>query len=82
MLPPASPRPEGKQAPAHRALRPVQRFDQRDGGAPCNGDAPVTTNSAAVDADLPAEPAVAMATRAEGWRHANPFLTTLPARWR
>ncbi|NWK95317.1 biotin carboxylase [Sphingobium lactosutens] len=42
----------------YRALRPVRRFDQKDGVAPYNGDVAVTANSAAIGADELASPAV------------------------
>lgn len=42
----------------YRALRPVRRFDQKDGVAPYNGDVAVTANSVAIDAEELASPAV------------------------
>ncbi len=48
VMPPRSPRPFGKRGDALWALRPVRRFDQRNGVAPYNGDVPVTRNSAAI----------------------------------
>lgn len=62
VMPPASPHPDGHVAHAqgagHWALRPVTRFNQKDGVAPYNGDVPVTENSAAIDADRMADPLV------------------------
>ena len=58
VMPPASPRPDGDVGPTHWALRPVRRFDQRDGVAPYNGDVPVTANSAAIDAERLVDPDV------------------------
>ena len=58
MLLPASPRPDGSQAPTHWALPPVYRFDQRDGVAPYNGDVPVTANSIAIAPDRLLDPAI------------------------
>lgn len=59
ILPVASPRPDGGRGARPWALRPVRRFDQRNGVAPYNGDVPVTANSAAIDAARLEEPAVA-----------------------
>jgi hypothetical protein len=59
ILPPSAPRPDGSAASTHWALRPVYRFDQRDGVAPYNGDVPVTANSAAIDAERLNDPEVA-----------------------
>ncbi len=58
VMPPASPRPDGVRADRHWALRPVRRFDQRDGVAPYNGDVSVTANSAAIDRARLDDPAV------------------------
>ncbi|WP_311269132.1 biotin carboxylase [Sphingobium sp. WCS2017Hpa-17] len=43
---------------AYRALRPVRRFNQKDGVAPYNGDVAVTANSVAIEAAELASPAV------------------------
>ena len=43
---------------AYRALRPVRRFNQKDGVAPYNGDVAVTANSVAIGVDELASPAV------------------------
>ena len=51
VMPPTSPRPDGTVRPGHWALRPVHRFDQKDGVAPYNGDVPVAANSAAFPAE-------------------------------
>lgn len=59
VMPPASIRPDGGRSDRHWALRPVLRFDQRDGVAPYNGDVPVTANSAPLDAVRLDDPAVA-----------------------
>jgi D-alanine-D-alanine ligase-like ATP-grasp enzyme len=64
VMPPASPRPDGAISPTHWALRPVLRFDQRDGVAPYNGDVAVTANSAAVPQDRVSEPALTAMTDA------------------
>jgi biotin carboxylase len=58
VMPPASPTPVGLLSPAHWCLRPVRRFDQREGVAPYNGDVAVTANSAAINAERLAEPEV------------------------
>ena len=58
IMPPASPRPDGTRSDTHWALRPVYRFDQRNGVAPYNGDVPVTANSAAIDCDRLRDPAI------------------------
>ncbi|MFC3440717.1 biotin carboxylase [Sphingobium rhizovicinum] len=42
----------------YRALRPVRRFNQKDGVAPYNGDVAVTANSVAIDEGELAAPAV------------------------
>lgn len=42
----------------YRALRPIRRFDQKDGVAPYNGDVAVTANSVAIDVEELASPAV------------------------
>ncbi|HUD93096.1 biotin carboxylase [Sphingobium sp.] len=42
----------------HRALRPVRRFDQKDGVAPYNGDVAVTANSVAISEHELASPTV------------------------
>jgi D-alanine-D-alanine ligase-like ATP-grasp enzyme len=49
VMPPASPTVTGDMSPAHWALRPVRRFNQKDGVAPYNGDVAVTANSVAID---------------------------------
>jgi len=59
ILPAACPRPDGTHGARPFALRPVRRFDQRDGVAPYNGDVPVTANSAPIDAGRMGDPAVA-----------------------
>ncbi|MGV3579069.1 hypothetical protein [Brevundimonas sp.] len=64
VLPPASPRPDGTISDRHWALRPVLRFDQKDGVAPYNGDVPVTANSAAVELSRMSEPAMIAMTEA------------------
>ncbi len=58
IMPPASPRPDGSQARTHWALRPVYRFDQRDGVAPYNGDVPVTANSVAISPERLRNPSI------------------------
>lgn len=58
VMPPAAPRPSGQAGNTHWALRPVRRFDQKDGVAPYNGDVAVTANSVAIDAAELATPAV------------------------
>lgn len=58
VMPPASPRPDGTAGPEHWALRPVRRFDQRDGVAPYNGDVPVTANSVAMEEGRLSDPDV------------------------
>jgi D-alanine-D-alanine ligase-like ATP-grasp enzyme len=58
VMPPASPLPSGASSTTHWPLRPVRRFDQRDGIAPYNGDVAVTMNSAAIDTSELASPAV------------------------
>ena len=61
VMPPRSPLPSGERGDAHWALRPVRRFDQRNGVAPYNGDVPVTQNSAAIGTErLAEEPVRAM----------------------
>lgn len=42
----------------YRALRPVRRFNQKDGVAPYNGDVAVTANSVAIDEEELAKPVV------------------------
>ncbi len=59
VMPPGSPRPSGTIGGVHWALRPVRRFDQRDGVAPYNGDVAVTQNSAALTEAQMGDPAVA-----------------------
>lgn len=59
VLPPTAPRPDGTFGGMHWALRPVRRFDQRNGVAPYNGDVPVAANSVAIEESRLAEPAVA-----------------------
>ena len=58
VMPPASPRPDGSHVQSHWALRPVHRFDQRNGVAPYNGDVLVTANSAAIDEERLREPTI------------------------
>ena len=58
VMPPRAPHPDGHVGLRHWALRPVRRFDQRDGVAPYNGDVAVTENSAAMTAEQLATPAV------------------------
>ncbi|MBJ6122199.1 biotin carboxylase [Sphingomonas mollis] len=58
VMPPAAPRPDGTHGSHHWALRPVIRFDQRDGVAPYNGDVPVSANSVALAAGRLREPSV------------------------
>ncbi|BBF69168.1 D-alanine--D-alanine ligase family protein [Sphingomonas bisphenolicum] len=58
LMPPASPLPSGAVRAAHWPLRPVRRFDQKDGIAPYNGDVAVTANSVAIDVEELATPAV------------------------
>ena len=58
VMPPAAPRPDGSRGSRHWALRPVIRFDQRDGVAPYNGDVPVSANSIALAAERLREPAI------------------------
>lgn len=58
VMPPASPTVGGGTSPRHWALRPVLRFDQKDGVAPYNGDVAVTANSVAIDAGRLADPQV------------------------
>ena len=48
VMPPASPQPDGTRDGMYWALRPVCRFNQRDGVAPYNGDVPVSANSVAL----------------------------------
>lgn len=49
VMPPDSPRPDQSRSAFHWALRPVYRFDQRNGVAPYNGDVPVSANSVALN---------------------------------
>ena len=58
VMPPASPLPSGDASITHWPLRPVRRFDQKDGVAPYNGDVAVTANSVAIDGAELASPAV------------------------
>lgn len=58
VMPPASPRPSGDRDTDHWALRPVLRFNQRDGVAPYNGDVAVTENSAAIPQSRLDDPAI------------------------
>lgn len=58
VMPPASPHPSGTRRDTHWALRPVRRFNQRDGVAPYNGDVPVTANSVAIDEQQMRDPAM------------------------
>lgn len=58
VMPPGAPMPDGKVGVAHWALRPVLRFDQKNGVAPYNGDVAVTQNSVAVDASRTETPAM------------------------
>ncbi|MGW8204260.1 biotin carboxylase [Sphingomonas bisphenolicum] len=58
VMPPASPLPSGQLSNAHWPLRPVRRFDQKNGVAPYNGDVAVTANSVAIDAEEMMSPAV------------------------
>ncbi len=58
VMPPASPRPDNTRDGAHWALRPVCRFDQRDGVAPYNGDVPVSINSVALAKIRLSDPAI------------------------
>jgi len=61
VLPPAAPRPSGERGDRHFALRPVLRFDQKDGVAPYNGDVAVTQNSVAIGPERMTEaPVLAM----------------------
>jgi hypothetical protein len=61
VLPPAAPRPSGEKGDRHFALRPVLRFDQKDGVAPYNGDVAVTQNSVAIGPERMTEaPVLAM----------------------
>ncbi|AYO78367.1 D-alanine--D-alanine ligase family protein [Sphingobium yanoikuyae] len=61
VLPPAAPRPSGERGDRHFALRPVLRFDQKDGVAPYNGDVAVTQNSVAISPERMEEaPVLAM----------------------
>lgn len=77
VMPPASPRPDGTHGASHWALRPVRRFDQRNGVAPYNGDVPVSANSVALDEIRLHDPAVV--TMIEGCVAAAALVTSRAA---
>jgi D-alanine-D-alanine ligase len=58
VLPARAPRLDGMRGDRPWALRPVRRFDQRDGVAPYNGDVPVTANSMAIEKERLRDPVV------------------------
>ena len=58
VLPASCRRPDGTIGVRPWALRPVRRFDQREGVAPYNGDVPVTANSAPLDESEMDDPAI------------------------